>query len=157
MSTNDSARIEAALRLLPARRDQIDADELDLIEQARAAGWTWVRLAEVFGFSGRQSAQDHHKRLSASVEAKGRGPVRPPGEILKAALDCLGMSQAELSRRTGLSTKHVNQVAQGVATLSIETAIKVEEATGIPAMLWNTLEAAYRDALARRPAGGESE
>ncbi len=152
--TDESTRIEAALRMLPARREQIDADELDLIEQARAAGWTWIRLAEVFGFSGRQSAQDHHKRLSASVEAKGRGPARTPGEILKATLAGLGMSQAELSRRTGLSTKHINQIVMGTAVLSIETAIKVEEATGIPAMLWNTLEAAYRDALARRPTGG---
>jgi HTH-type transcriptional regulator / antitoxin HigA len=60
------------------------------------------------------------------------------------------MSQAELSTRTGLSTKHINQMVQGVAALSHDTAIALERATGVPASMWNTLESRYRDYLARK-------
>lgn len=38
-----------------------------------------------------------------------------PGETLRESLEALGMTQVDLSRRTGLSTKHVNQIIQGVA------------------------------------------
>jgi HTH-type transcriptional regulator / antitoxin HigA len=76
--------------------------------------------------------------------------VLPPGETLRETLEALPMSQAELSTRTGLSTKHINQIVQGVAVLSHDTAIALERATGVPARLWNSLEANYRDYLARK-------
>jgi HTH-type transcriptional regulator/antitoxin HigA len=76
--------------------------------------------------------------------------VLPPGETLRETLEALHMSQAELSQRTGLSTKHINQIVQGVAVLSHDTAIALEKATGVPARLWNALEANYRDFLARK-------
>jgi HTH-type transcriptional regulator / antitoxin HigA len=76
--------------------------------------------------------------------------VLPPGETLRETIEALDMSQAELSLRTGLSTKHVNQIVQGVAVLSHDTAIALERATGVPARLWNSLESNYRDHLARR-------
>lgn len=75
--------------------------------------------------------------------------VPPPGETLRETLESLDMSQAELSLRTGLSAKHINQIVQGVATLSHDTAIALERATGVPASLWNSLEANYREYLAR--------
>jgi HTH-type transcriptional regulator / antitoxin HigA len=73
----------------------------------------------------------------------------PPGETLRDRLADLGMSQAELATRTGLSTKHVNQILQGVAHISADTAQRLEPVTGIPARLWNRLEADYRSTLAR--------
>src|SRR5262249_9894633 len=76
--------------------------------------------------------------------------VVPPGDTLRETLAALDMSQAELSLRTGLSTKHLNQIVQGVAVLSHDTAIALERATGVPARMWNSLEANYRDHLARR-------
>jgi HTH-type transcriptional regulator/antitoxin HigA len=76
--------------------------------------------------------------------------VLPPGETLRETLGELGMSQAELSLRTGLSAKHVNQIVQGVAALSHDTAIALERATGVPAALWNSLESNFRDYLARK-------
>ncbi|HUE85099.1 MAG TPA: ImmA/IrrE family metallo-endopeptidase [Vicinamibacterales bacterium] len=73
----------------------------------------------------------------------------PPGASLRAAIAKLGMTQAELADRTGLSLKHINQVIQGVAPLTHETALLLERATGVPARTWNALEASYRDSLAR--------
>jgi HTH-type transcriptional regulator/antitoxin HigA len=75
--------------------------------------------------------------------------VLPPGETLRETLDALDMSQAQLAARTGLSTKHVNQIIQGHAVLTHETAIALERATAVPARFWNTLEANYRDHLSR--------
>lgn len=70
--------------------------------------------------------------------------VPPPGETLKETLEVLGISQADLARRTGLSTKHVNQLIQGLAILSPETAVLLERATGLRAEVWNGLEAQWR-------------
>ncbi|MEU6653331.1 HigA family addiction module antitoxin [Streptomyces sp. NPDC046900] len=72
-----------------------------------------------------------------------------PGETLKDTLDELGIPQADLARRTGLSTKHINQVIKGTAPLSPDTALLLERTTGVPATLWNSLEAAYRTQQAR--------
>jgi HTH-type transcriptional regulator / antitoxin HigA len=73
----------------------------------------------------------------------------PPGESLRERLAELHLSQAEFARRTGLTTKHVNQVMQGVASLSAEVAQRLEYATGTPSWWWLRLEADYRDALTR--------
>lgn len=76
--------------------------------------------------------------------------VPPPGETLKDVLEGLNLPQADLARRTGLSTKHVNQLIQGAASLSPEVAILLERTTGVPAGIWNGLEAAWRTYLARQ-------
>jgi HTH-type transcriptional regulator/antitoxin HigA len=68
---------------------------------------------------------------------------------VRATLTKLGMTQADLAARTGLSLKHINQVVQGVAPLTHETALLLEKVTGVPARIWNALEANYRDRLAR--------
>lgn len=68
----------------------------------------------------------------------------PPGETLAEVLADRGMSQAELARRTGLSTKHINQVVLGAASLTAETALKLERVTGVPAQVWTNLEADYQ-------------
>lgn len=76
--------------------------------------------------------------------------VPPPGETLKQALVDLDLPQADLARRTGLSTKHINQLIQGAASLSPDVAILLERTTGVPAGIWNRLEAAWRTYLARQ-------
>lgn len=68
----------------------------------------------------------------------------PPGETLRERLEELGMTQAELATRTGLTPKHINQVLQGVVPLSGEVSQRLEFAVGVPARLWNRLEADYR-------------
>jgi HTH-type transcriptional regulator/antitoxin HigA len=74
----------------------------------------------------------------------------PPGETLVEVLADRGMSQAELARRTGLSTKHINQIVLGAASLSAETALRLEHVTGVPAQVWTELEADYQVARTRR-------
>lgn len=74
----------------------------------------------------------------------------PPGDTLKDNLEELGISQADLARRTGLSIKHINQIAQGAAVLTPETAILLERVLHIPAETWNTLEAEWRSQEQRR-------
>lgn len=74
--------------------------------------------------------------------------VPAPGETLKETLEALELPQADLARRTGLSTKHINQLIQGAASLSPEVAILLERTTGVPAGVWNRLEAAWRTYLA---------
>lgn len=70
--------------------------------------------------------------------------VLPPGATLQEVLDERGMSQVDLARRTGLSAKHVNQIAKGNAAVTAETAILLERATGVSAAVWANLESAYQ-------------
>jgi HTH-type transcriptional regulator/antitoxin HigA len=74
----------------------------------------------------------------------------PPGDTLVEVLSERGMSQAELARRTGLSTKHINQIVLGTASLSAETALRLERVTGVPAQVWTELEGDYQVARTRR-------
>jgi addiction module HigA family antidote len=73
----------------------------------------------------------------------------PPGMTLQETLDGLGMKQTDLAMRAGLSRKTVNQIINGHAALTPEVALKLEMVTGVPARLWNNLEAHYRDTLER--------
>jgi len=74
----------------------------------------------------------------------------PPGETLREALEALGMTQADLARRTGLSAKHINQIIQGSASISPDTALALEHVVGVPARLWNALEANYQSQRLRQ-------
>lgn len=75
--------------------------------------------------------------------------VIPPGETLRDRLEEMNLTQAELAARAGLSTKHVNQIMQGIAPITLETAIVLDRITGIPASTWNRREADYREGLLR--------
>lgn len=87
--------------------------------------------------------------VDAVMDALKPPAPAPPGGELVRVLDALGMSQIQLAAQVGLSTKHVNQICSGKAALSYETAIKLEDVTGVPASWWNAAEAAYRTALLR--------
>jgi HTH-type transcriptional regulator/antitoxin HigA len=73
----------------------------------------------------------------------------PSGHTLRDTLEELGMTQTDLAVRTGFSVKHVNQIIKGTAPITSETALDLEKITGVPARVWNSLESAYRDRLAR--------
>ena len=68
----------------------------------------------------------------------------PPGETVRSTLEAVGMTQADLARRTGLSTKHINQIIQGIAPISPDTALALERVLGVPVRFWNALEANYQ-------------
>jgi HTH-type transcriptional regulator/antitoxin HigA len=76
-------------------------------------------------------------------------PPRHPGELLVEVLTKLNRSQRWLASRTGLSTKHVNQVCKGVANIGPPSAVLFEEATGVEAETWMTLQVHYDIAVAR--------
>lgn len=73
----------------------------------------------------------------------------PPGEILADELQLRSMSQKELSKRTGLSEKHIISILKANAALTPETAIKFERAIGMPANYWLNLESHYQETKAR--------
>ncbi len=75
--------------------------------------------------------------------------VSPPGDSLAEALDNRSLTQADLSRRTGLSKKAINEIVRGKAPLSPETALKLEAVLGIPAKFWMERERRYAEHLAR--------
>jgi len=78
-----------------------------------------------------------------------------PGELLIEALEERGMSQSELARRMGRPAKTINEIANGKAAITPETAIQLELTLGISAAFWNNLEASYRAHLARRRVDAE--
>jgi HTH-type transcriptional regulator / antitoxin HigA len=67
-----------------------------------------------------------------------------PGETLAEVLAEKGMPQAELARRTGLSSKHVNQMISGTASITPDVALTLERVTGISARVWANLEADHQ-------------
>ena len=76
--------------------------------------------------------------------------VSPPGETILDVLEERGWSQAELAERTGFTRKHVNQLIKGVASITEETALKLERVLGSTAGFWLNREAQYRESLARQ-------
>jgi len=75
--------------------------------------------------------------------------ISPPGDTLQDVLDEKGMTQLELSKRTGRKTKTINQIIKGIAPITPETAIQFERTLGVPASFWNNREKLYREKLAQ--------
>ncbi len=76
--------------------------------------------------------------------------VSPPGETLLETLEMLGLSQAELAERTGRPKKTINEIVQGKAAITPETAMQLELVLGVPATFWLARESQYRAFLARQ-------
>ena len=77
------------------------------------------------------------------------GYAVPPGWTLRDLLEERGMSQAELARRTDLSTKHINRLINGHVPLSTDTALRLERVTNVPARFWLNRESVYQERRAR--------
>jgi len=73
----------------------------------------------------------------------------PPGETLAEMLEDREMSQKDLANRTGLTPKHINEIIQAKAPITVDTALKFEAVLGTPASFWTNLEANYQETLAR--------
>ena len=70
-----------------------------------------------------------------------------PGETLAEILDDRGMSQKELSIRTGVTEKHVSSIIKGKSSISNAYSKKLEYALNIPAGFWSNLQANYDQEL----------
>ena len=73
----------------------------------------------------------------------------PPGELLAETLETLGLSQAELARRTRRPAQAINEIVRGTKEITPETALQLERVLGVPAHIWTRLEADYRHNKAR--------
>lgn len=72
-----------------------------------------------------------------------------PGATLREVLDKLGLNQADLAERTGRPKKTINEIAQGKAAITPETALQFERVLGIRDSIWLNLERQFRSAQAR--------
>lgn len=73
----------------------------------------------------------------------------PPGKTLQETMESLDMGQKELAARTGLTVQSLIRIMKGEQPITYETANRLELATGVPASLWNNLEARYQEQLAK--------
>jgi HTH-type transcriptional regulator / antitoxin HigA len=76
--------------------------------------------------------------------------VSPPGDTLAETLAAIGMSQAELSERTGRAKKTINEIIKGKAPITPNIALELESVLAVPAGFWNSRESQYREYLARK-------
>lgn len=72
-----------------------------------------------------------------------------PGEYLEEWIDDHGLSQQRVAELLGSSRKHVNEIVNGRAPITSDTAMRLERVVGIPARTWLKYEALYRADLAR--------
>lgn len=72
-----------------------------------------------------------------------------PGKTLIENLEYLNLSQSELSERTGITEKHISNIINEKASITPETAIKLEKVLGISASFWNNLEKNYQFTIAQ--------
>ena len=75
--------------------------------------------------------------------------VSHPGITLLDVLNDRGMSQAELSRRSGRPKKTINEIIQGKSAISSITALQFEKVLGIPSEFWLDRQRHYDESLAR--------
>ena len=76
--------------------------------------------------------------------------VIAPGETILELLEVNCMTQLDLSNKTGLTRKTINEIIKGKAPISTSTALKFEYVFNIPASFWNNLESNYRETLERQ-------
>jgi HTH-type transcriptional regulator/antitoxin HigA len=72
-----------------------------------------------------------------------------PGAYLEEWINEQGLSQQRVAGLLGCSRKQVNEIVNGRAPITSDTAIRLERVVGIPADSWLRYEAAYRADLAR--------
>ncbi len=80
--------------------------------------------------------------------AIAREIISCPGDTLAEQIEYTGMSQAELAERMGRPKKTINEIIQGKAQITPETALQLERVVGIPGSFWMNLEKLYRLRLA---------
>lgn len=74
-----------------------------------------------------------------------------PGSIIKEYLDEYGITQKDLSAKTGISEKHISNVLNGNSRLTEEFALKLEKVMpSMPSSYWLNYESKYREYIARQ-------
>ena len=70
-----------------------------------------------------------------------------PGEFLQDDLNALGMTTAELARRTGCPLREIEDIIAGRAMISEQAAAEFERVLGTPASSWLNLCMLYERIL----------
>ena len=75
--------------------------------------------------------------------------VSAPGETILEILEERGWSQSEFAERAGYTSKHASLLINGRASITQETAFRLEKVVGGTAGFWLSRQANYQEALAR--------
>ena len=75
--------------------------------------------------------------------------VSPPGESILDIAEERGWTQAELTKRLGYTEKHVSQLINGKASLSVDAALRLERVVGGTVDFWLAREANYQNRKAK--------
>lgn len=88
------------------------------------------------------------KKIYSPDELQPSEPIHP-GEMLKDELEARGMSQRKFAGIIGMSYTAFNEIINGKRSITTDTALKIEAATGIGANIWRGLQADYDMQMAR--------
>jgi addiction module HigA family antidote len=66
-----------------------------------------------------------------------------PGEHLNDEIKCRGISQIELSVKTGISKTILNEIINGKRNINASYAIAFEQVLGTSAIVWLNLQTSY--------------
>lgn len=89
-------------------------------------------------------------------EKSARRDIAPvhPGKFLKTEfMEPAGISQYRLAKATGLSPIHISELVRGKRNITAETALRLQEALGVSAETWLSLQKHYELEVAMEKAG----
>ncbi len=75
--------------------------------------------------------------------------VSPPGETIADILEERNWTQVQLAKRLGFTEKHISQLINGNASITEDTALRLEKVLGSTAAFWLNREAQYRAQVAK--------
>jgi len=75
--------------------------------------------------------------------------VSPPGDTILDLLEECDWTQEDFAKRMGYSTKHISLLINGKASITQDTALKLERVIGGTAGFWMNREIQYRENLHR--------
>ena len=73
----------------------------------------------------------------------------PPGATIKEQLVWRGLSQKDFAFCMDMDENHISKLINGEIQLTPSVAMRLETVLGIPSGFWLSLEARYRDKLAK--------
>src|SRR5713226_7807854 len=75
--------------------------------------------------------------------------VSAPGDTIADILEERNLSATEFAERMGYTPEHTNELLQGRATITVETAQRLESVLGSSTAFWMIRESQYREDLTR--------
>ncbi|GGN03840.1 hypothetical protein FHR83_001156 [Actinoplanes campanulatus] len=129
------------LRQIPARRADLDADELELIDRARRDGATWPEIAEALGLTSRQAAEQRRHRLAQAAERASRPQRAELDQGYGHTAPELRRRAIELHRRIGADRRWDARFPR--AALVRETLVAAPDAP--PGALYDLVAAVLKD------------